>query len=125
MTLCELCIKAIEESRGSATRIVDLCPECSLVESDDYCRAIKHESLLPSHRLDYISKFKEGYVDQMNDLRSKFIFLDAYLFLLSEDPNISTESIRTLEIARTHLETACQFGIKTVCLLGEEGRRRR
>lgn len=73
-----------------------------------------------NNRLDYIGAFKPGYVPKMEAYRRKFIDLDYELQKLEQDENISSDSKRTLGIARTGIESSCQYVIKTICLLGED-----
>ncbi len=75
---------------------------------------------LPDHRLDFIQKFKDGYVEQMTEMRERFTELDEHLIFHELDDNFNEEAARTLELARTHLETALQYSIKTICLIGED-----
>lgn len=72
-----------------------------------------------NNRLDFISKINPEYVIRMTDLRKKFIELDNELGLMSDEKTATGESHRTIALARTHIEIALQFAIKSLCLLGE------
>lgn len=69
-------------------------------------------------RLDYVSKFKdqEKAITEMTALRAQYMALDATLKNMTELGNGDPAFLRSLSIARTHLETSCQYGIKSLCL---------
>jgi hypothetical protein len=71
-------------------------------------------------RLDFISKIDPHFIDAMTEIRQKFIELDDELKRFEHYNNFSTSgAARTLAIARTNIETACQYAIKSLCLCGE------
>ena len=73
-------------------------------------------------RLDFISKIDPVNIEMMTILRRKFIDLDNEMKDFEElgcpEENVQA-AMRALSIARTHLETACQYAIKSLCLIGE------
>lgn len=75
-----------------------------------------------NNRLDYISKFEDGTVEKMTELRKKFIDIDNELRGYV-DPNgcvtITPALARTVSLARTHVETASMYAIKSLCLKHE------
>jgi hypothetical protein len=76
--------------------------------------------VLPDNRLDFITNIHPDYIQKMTDTRAMFIALDELLRMqIKDDSTNKAEASRTASIARTHLEIACQFTIKTFCLLGE------
>lgn len=76
--------------------------------------------MLPDNRLDFISNIDPDYINMMTDLRKDFIALDARLRLLGTIESSKKDGVgRCLSIARTNIETACQYAIKSLCLMGE------
>lgn len=73
------------------------------------------------NRLDYIGSFESGTTEKMSALRAKFIALDEEMRLLI-DPNAhSTPALsRSVSLCRTHIEVACQYAIKSLCLKHEK-----
>ena len=77
--------------------------------------------MLVDNRLDFITNIEQEYIDKMTALRQEFIALDKKLRDLSVDDWINKNgAARCLSIARTNLETACMYTIKTLCLMGEK-----
>jgi len=72
-------------------------------------------------RLDYIQDIEHEYTERMRELRSMFIDLDMALMEIEDDDRFNPESgaLRTLALARTHLETSSMYAIKSLCLTGE------
>jgi len=73
-------------------------------------------------RLDYIQNIEPEYTERMRELRMMFIEIDMALQEIEDDTQFNSESgaLRTLSLARTHLETSCMYGIKSLCLVGEK-----
>ena len=73
-------------------------------------------------RLDFIKKIDPANIEMMTILRNKFIDLDNEMKDFEEfgchDDNVQA-AMRSLSIARTHLETSCMHAIKALCLIGE------
>ena len=73
------------------------------------------------NRLDYIGSFEDGTVEKMTALRAKFIALDTELReLVNPNESHSPSLGRTVALARTHLETASMYAIKSLCLKHEK-----
>lgn len=72
-------------------------------------------------RLDFITNIDSDVIDEMAVLRKKIIAIDEQLKSISDDLNLQqkTAGLRTIALARTHLETSLQFAIKSLCILGE------
>jgi hypothetical protein len=72
-------------------------------------------------RLDFISNIENDYLTRMAELRAMYIDLDLAIQELEDDENFEHESgaMRTISLARTHLETSLQYAIKSLCLIGE------
>lgn len=76
--------------------------------------------MLPDNKLDFITNIDPEYVDMMNNLRKEFIGLDVRIRLLgSLDDSKKEGAARCLSIARTNLESACMYAIKSLCIMGE------
>jgi len=76
--------------------------------------------MLPDIRLDYITKIDEQFLDMMTELRKEFIALDSKLRVMSSLQPAEREGVaRCLSLARTNIETACQYSIKALCLMVE------
>jgi hypothetical protein len=72
------------------------------------------------NRLDFINKIEPHFIDAMTAIRAKFIELDEELQRFEHYNNFSTSgAARTVAIARTNIEIACQYAIKSLCLCGE------
>ena len=72
-------------------------------------------------RLDYIQNIEHEYTEKMIELRRMFIEVDLALMEIGDDTLLNPESgaLRTLALARTHLETSLMYVIKSLCLVGE------
>jgi len=76
--------------------------------------------MLPDIRLDFITNIDTQFIDMMTELRKEFIALDSKLRVLSSLQPAEREGVaRCLSLARTNIETACQYSIKALCLMGE------
>jgi hypothetical protein len=72
-------------------------------------------------RLDFISNIAQEQIDGMKVVRKKFIEIDSMLSLLADDAQERKipSAARTVALARTANEAACQSAIKSLCILGE------
>lgn len=73
------------------------------------------------NRLDFISNIDLGMIEKMKEVRKEFISLDERIKEIaetSEEFNVPS-AIRSASVARTHLESALMYTIKSMCLLGE------
>lgn len=76
--------------------------------------------MLPDIRLDYITNIDAQFLDMMTELRKEFIALESKLRVMSSLQPAEREGVaRCLSLARTNIETACQYSIKALCLMGE------
>lgn len=76
--------------------------------------------MLPDNRLDFISNIESEYIKKMTSLRKEFIAIDALLFNMQSDVNFKNEgAARCISLARTKLEEALHYGIKSLCIMGE------
>jgi hypothetical protein len=76
--------------------------------------------MLPDNRLGFITNIDEAFIAEMTEIRKDFIALDKKLRNLSGyDEANKSGVIRCLSLARTNIETACQYTIKSLCLMGE------
>lgn len=76
--------------------------------------------MLPDNRLDFMTKIDAQFLDMMTELRKEFIALDSKLRVISSLEPAEREGVtRCLSLARTNIETACQYSIKALCLMGE------
>ena len=69
-------------------------------------------------RLDFISNINKEYIDRMSSIRRLFIEIDKELGMFS-DQTKDPATLRAIALSRTNNETACQYAIKSLCLLGE------
>lgn len=74
------------------------------------------------NRLDFITNIAPNYIEPLTKLREQFITLDKELQVICNDLEAKqlAAGLRTIALSRTHLETALQFGIKSLCIAGEE-----
>jgi len=74
-------------------------------------------------RLDFIENINPLTIQEMTVLRSEFIAIDNRLKIIADSLSEMKKpaGLRTVALARTHLETGLQFAIKSLCILGEEG----
>lgn len=72
-------------------------------------------------RLDFINKISQENINKMTEIRKKFIELDKQLMEMHDEAqqNNLPEAMRTISLARSNNEIACQFAIKSLCILGE------
>jgi hypothetical protein len=72
-------------------------------------------------RLDFISKIDPAYIEKMTEIRKGFIAVDDLLKGMADEASAKKDSSasRTVALARTFNEQACQSTIKSLCLLGE------
>jgi hypothetical protein len=76
--------------------------------------------MLPDNRLDFITNIDPQFIDMMTELRKEFIALDSKLRVISSlEPGNKEGVARCLSLARSNIETACQYSIKALCLMGE------
>ncbi len=73
-------------------------------------------------RLDFITEIDPFYIEKMTDLRKGFIAVDELLKSLADEANEKGlhAASRTIALARTANEAACQSAIKSLCILGEK-----
>jgi hypothetical protein len=73
-------------------------------------------------RLDFISNINPASVLEMTILREKFIKLDEHLKVIADtlDAMKKRSGLRSIALARTHLETGLQYAIKSLCIMGEQ-----
>jgi hypothetical protein len=77
--------------------------------------------MLPDNRLDFISNIHEDFIAEMTEIRKDFIALDRKLRNLSGyDEANKNGALRSISLARTDIETALQYTIKALCLMGEK-----
>lgn len=72
-------------------------------------------------RLDFISNINPVTLEEMTALRKTFIEIDEHLKIIADTLEIMKKpaGLRTIALARTHLETGLQFAIKSLCIMGE------
>lgn len=73
-------------------------------------------------RLDFIQKINPVYIEKMTLIRKLFIELDNSLMPMADEAQSKNlpAAARTVALARTANESACQSAIKSLCILGEE-----
>lgn len=72
-------------------------------------------------RLDFIGDISIEMKEEISIIRSLFINLDNRIKSYEDKPGYAlSSSARTIAIARTNLETALQYIIKSLCLMGEK-----
>lgn len=69
-------------------------------------------------RLDFISDIDPIEIERMKEVRAKIIEIDDELKKIINEIN-NPAGLRAASLARTHLEIALQFAIKSLCILGE------
>ena len=73
-------------------------------------------------RLDFISDIRPEMIKAMTVVRRMFLDLDSELQCFDEfnchEENVGA-AMRSVSIARTHIETSLQYAIKALCLIGE------
>lgn len=76
--------------------------------------------MLPDNRLDFMTGIDPQFIDMMSQLRQDFIMLDSKLRVMSSMEPAEREGVaRCLSLARTKLEEALHYGIKSLCIMGE------
>lgn len=76
--------------------------------------------MLPDNRLDFITAIDPEYIQSMTTLRKEFIKLDDKLRQLGSIDDAEKEGVsRCLSLSRTKLEEALHYGIKSLCIMGE------
>lgn len=72
-------------------------------------------------RLDFINNIEPAFVEQMTRLRQVYIGMDEALMLIADQAAETSNqaAARSIALARTNLEIALQYTIKSLCLLGE------
>lgn len=77
--------------------------------------------MLPDNRLDFISSIDDEFIHMMTKARADYIAIDTNLRGLSQYPQAEREGVkRCLSLARTNIETAIQYTIKALCIMGEQ-----
>lgn len=74
-----------------------------------------------NNRLDFISEFEAPNIAmrEMSDFRAAIMFLDEELRSMIDRP-VDAALARAVSLARTHLESALAYGIKSLCLKHEK-----
>lgn len=76
--------------------------------------------MLQDNRLDFISNIEPFFIHMMTGARADFIKIDEQLRVLGAEEKAERIGVnRCLSLARTNLETALQYTIKALCLMGE------
>jgi hypothetical protein len=72
-------------------------------------------------RLDFITKIDPAYIEKMTEIRKGFIAVDELLKSIANEAHEKClhAASRTIALARTANESACQSAIKSLCILGE------
>ncbi len=72
-------------------------------------------------RLDFISNIHPNYIEKMKTVRQMFIAIDDLLQICANDAQEQSlhAAARSIAIARSNNESACQNAIKSLCILGE------
>lgn len=71
-------------------------------------------------RLDFISNIHPEAIERMANLRQMFILLDEQLKAINDEMNGESAGLRACALARTNLEIALQYTIKSLCIMGEQ-----
>lgn len=73
------------------------------------------------NRLDFISSFENNdeAVQEMSSIRAKLILIDEYLRTMAPESRDSALN-RSIAMARTHIESALHYTIKSLCLKHEK-----
>lgn len=73
-------------------------------------------------RLDFINGIRADYIAKMSEIRKSFILVDDLLKILADEAQERNmpAAARTVALARTANESACQSAIKSLCILGEQ-----
>lgn len=72
-------------------------------------------------RLDFINNIDPKYIEKMTEIRKGFIGIDNLLKGMADEATAKKDlaASRTIALARTFNEQACQSTIKSLCILGE------
>jgi len=76
-------------------------------------------------RLDSINKIHPMYIEKMTEIRKGFLAVDDLLQGMADearkksDADSGCAASRAVALARTANEQACQYTIKSLCILGE------
>ena len=72
-------------------------------------------------RLDFIKDIDPKYIEKMTEIRKGFIAVDNLLKGMADEATSKKNlaASRTIGLARTFNEQACQCTIKSLCVLGE------
>lgn len=80
----------------------------------------KEYNMLPDNNLAFITKIDPQYIDMMTVLRQEFISIDEKFRMVSSLESAQKDGVyRCLSLARTKLEEALHYGIKSLCIMGE------
>ena len=73
-------------------------------------------------RLDFITNIDPICIEQLTTVRDMYIEIDKCLQMFADQASVKNNSAaaRSVGLARTFNEQACQCTIKTICLLGEK-----
>lgn len=69
-------------------------------------------------RLDFIQKIDPEYIKEMSSIRDQFRCIDSFLCNLA-DKTHDGAALRAIALSRTNNEIACQYAIKSLCIVGE------
>lgn len=75
--------------------------------------------MLPDNRLDFITNIQPAYIKSMTTIREEFIALENKIKSIGDNTTDSSV-LRCVSISRTHIETALQYAIKALCIMGED-----
>lgn len=72
-------------------------------------------------RLDFITNINPLTIHDMTNMRQEFIAIDESLKGIADNLEAmkNPAGLRAIALARTHLETALMFSIKSLCIMGE------
>lgn len=74
------------------------------------------------NRLDFIYDIEPSCIDDMTEIRKRFIELDAKLVDIAKklEEKHKTAGVRSIALARTNIEASLMYAIKSLCILGEK-----
>lgn len=72
-------------------------------------------------RLDFVNEINPAYIEKTREIRKGFIAVEDLLKGIADEASEqkNAAAARTIALARTFNEQACQYTIKSLCLLGE------
>lgn len=70
-------------------------------------------------RLDFIREIDPTYIQEMTEIRELFKSLDQIIGGWSDNVK-DPAALRAISLARTNNEIACQYAIKSLCIIGEK-----